>query len=162
MLDGQQKSERAKEEVEQGPYKIHIPYHTIEENRGGSRRGGRSWAGSIQDPYQTTPYHTIEIEDVHTLPSGSGRRSGGGSIHRPRTPYKAARAGCAHRRWNPQPLQSEPTGFSDTNDIHNMKTSKICIFVCGLPVGPTTTTKAVWANWLRWQQVAESDINDKI
>ena len=41
-----------------------IPYHTI--------------------PYHTIPYHIyIELEDVHTLPSGSGRRSGGGSIQDP-------------------------------------------------------------------------------
>merc|ERR1712147_558567 len=72
------------EEVEEGPYKIHtIPYHT--RNRGCPYSPKWKWTKKWRRVHtRSIPYHTIpEIEDVHTLPSGSGRRSGGGSIQDP-------------------------------------------------------------------------------
>ena len=87
-------------------------------------------------PYKihTIPYKELEVEVEEEMKEGPY------TAHALLTKQREPGVRSADRRWNPQPLQSEPTGFSDTNDIHNLKTSKICIFVCGLPVGPTTTT----------------------
>ena len=66
MLDGQQKSERAKEEVEQGPYKIHtIPYHIYIEVEDGPYSPKWKWTKKWRRVHtRSIPYHTIPYIEV--------------------------------------------------------------------------------------------------